>query len=265
MRVLTLLDDPDFFRSNPGAQRSFMDDYTHRYCALAGGWFAGKTVAGARLRAPRARFLQFMVTFTHEGDDTRVYRDFELEPKPDHVLYRTRTLDNPHARAFDDVQRQQLSAELASQYLDGIASSTGGHRMYSSFDAARNVDDSLAISPNAPLQIAVDFNINPGMHCLIGQHFHHQDLLTTIHEIHEPRMDVKRMVHALRPLIEKQLPTWQWTSPLQIFGDASGTSQWAGVGQSCYDILLESLRIAGVPFQLRVPRSNPHLRERAQA
>src|SRR5258706_130234 len=201
MRVLTLLDDPDFFRSNPGAQRSFMDDYTHRYCALAGGWFAGKTWAGARkladlhlhnalddrerptgvesaviaptyqlandfaipelrrtldemglrydfiadpkrycfvlpdlgsrkepseilirtadaperitgwtvgaiwgdeaarwkcdrhvpqndpfiqadarLRDPRARLLQFIVTITHESDDTRVHRDFVLEP-----------------------------------------------------------------------------------------------------------------------------------------------------------------------------------------
>jgi hypothetical protein len=218
--------------------------------------------ADARLRDPRARFLQFMVTFTHEGDDTRVYRDFELEPKPDHVLYRARTLENPHARAFDDVQRQQLSAELASQYLDGIASSSGGHRMYSSFDPERNVDRSLAISPSAPLQIAVDFNINPGMHCLIGQHFPAQDLLTTIHEIHEPRMDVKRMVHSLRALIESELPTWQWNAPLQIFGDAS---QWAGVGQSCYDILLESLRIAGVPFQLRVPRANPHIADRVNS
>src|SRR5438876_6949725 len=209
MPILTILDSRDLFHPNSGAQIEFMDDYTHRYCALAGGWFAGKTFAGARklvdlhlenafdhrnrptgvksaviaptyqlandfdipelcrafevmkleyefiadpkrycfllpdlgtrrepseilirtadaperitgwtvgaiwgdeaarwkcdrhvprndpfiqadarLRDPRARFLQFMVTFTHEGDDTRVYRDFELDPKPDHVLYR---------------------------------------------------------------------------------------------------------------------------------------------------------------------------------
>src|SRR5438270_11049747 len=48
MRIVTTLDDPSFFLPNPGAQRDFMDDYTHRYCALAGGWFAGKTWAGAR-------------------------------------------------------------------------------------------------------------------------------------------------------------------------------------------------------------------------
>ena len=289
MPTLTLTDSPELFRPNPGGQQAFMDDYAHRYCALAGGWFAGKTWAGARklvdlhlfnafdlkdqptgvksaviaptyqlandfdipeisrtleemnlayrfvadpkrycfrlpdlgtvkrpseilirtadaperitgwtvgaiwgdeaarwkcdpcnpqgdpfvqadarLRDPRARFLQFMVTFTHEGDDTRVYRDFERSPKPDHVLYRSGTLENPHAAAFDAVQREQLTPELAGQYLDGNALSTGGQRMYSSFDAASNVDETLTISTELPLQMSVDFNIEPGMYCAIG-------------------------------------------------------------------------------------------------
>ena len=46
--TLTILDDADLINPNPGAQQQFMDDYSHRYCALAGGWFAGKTWAGAR-------------------------------------------------------------------------------------------------------------------------------------------------------------------------------------------------------------------------
>jgi hypothetical protein len=386
MPTLTILDSPDHFLPNPGGQRGFMDDYTHRYCALAGGWFAGKTWAGARklvdlhlhnaldakeqptgvrsaviaptyqlandfdmpelrrtfeemnlsykfiadpkrycfalpdlstrkrpseilirtadaperitgwtvgaiwgdeaarwkcdaanplsdpfvqadarLRDTKARFLQFMVTFTHEGDDTRVYRDFEREPKPDHVLYRAGTFENPHAQAFGAVQKQQLSGELAGQYLDGIAMSTGGQRMYASFDEARNVDSSLKISRDSPLQISVDFNIDPGMHCILGQHFPKDDLLTATHEIHEPRMNVKAMVAALRRLIEKEFGGWMWNSPLQIFGDASGSGKWAGVGESCYDVLIECLRVAGVPYQLRVPRSNPHVADRVNA
>src|SRR5580700_6031051 len=48
MPTLTIQDNADLFTPNPGAQQRFMDDYTHRYCALAGGWFAGKTWAGAR-------------------------------------------------------------------------------------------------------------------------------------------------------------------------------------------------------------------------
>src|SRR2546423_11930900 len=48
MLTLKVIDSLNFFDRNPGAQQLFMDDYTHRYCALAGGWFAGKTWAGAR-------------------------------------------------------------------------------------------------------------------------------------------------------------------------------------------------------------------------
>ena len=386
MPALTIMDSPDLYHPNPGGQAQFMDDYTHRYCALAGGWFAGKTWAGARklvdlhlfnafdakdqptgvksaviaptyqlandfdipelcrtfdemnlayrfvadpkrycfqlpdlgtkkrpseilirtadspdritgwtvgaiwgdeaarwkcdatdpqndpfvqadarLRDTKARFLQFMVTFTHEGDDTRVYRDFEREPKPDHVLYRSGTLENPHAQAFGAVQKQQLTAELAAQYLDGHATSTGGQRMYGSFDESTNLDASLVISGDVPLQIAVDFNIDPGMHCIVGQHFPKDDCVTAVWGLHERRMSVKRLVAALRELIEKELGGWRWSSPLQIFGDASGSGQWAGVGESCYDVLCECLRVAGVPYSLRVPRSNPHVADRVNA
>src|SRR5690349_1439370 len=45
---LTILDDPKLFEPNPGSQDDFQHDYTHRYCALGGGWFAGKTWVGAR-------------------------------------------------------------------------------------------------------------------------------------------------------------------------------------------------------------------------
>ena len=181
------------------------------------------------------------------------------------MLYRAGTFENPHAAAFGGVQKQQLSEALAAQYLEGHATSTGGHRMYGSFDEARNVDANIACSSNVPLQLAVDFNISPGMHCILGQHFADEDLLTAIWEIHEPRMSVKRMVTALREVIEKEWGGWRWSTPLQIFGDASGSGHWAGVGESCYDVLCECLRVAGVPFQMRVPRSNPHVADRVNA
>lgn len=383
MQTLTILDDAGLWTPNAGGQTGFLNDYSNRYCALAGGWFAGKTWAGARklldlhlhnalddrdqptgvksaviaptyqlandfdlpelrramremnlsfefvadpkrycfvlpdlgtaeepseilirtadaperitgwtvgaiwgdeaarwkcdnvnpladpflqadarLRDPRARFLQFLLTFTHEGDDTRVYRDFERDPKPGHKLYRAGTFENPHAQAFGDVQRQQLSQELATQYLDGRAISMAGHRMYSSFDEAQNLDASLAISRFHPLQLAVDFNIEPGMHAILGQHMADRDLLTSVYEIYASRMSVKELVPELAVILRGLEPT---TMPLQIFGDASGNSAWAGGGQSCYDVLGECLRAADVPFQFRVPRSNPSVADRVNA
>lgn len=383
MLTLTILDDPSLWTPNAGGQAGFLNDYSNRYCALAGGWFAGKTWAGARklldlhlhnafddrdqptgvrsaviaptyqlandfdlpelrramremnlsfefvgdpkrycfvlpdlgtadepseilirtadapdritgwtvgaiwgdeaarwkcndanpladpflqadarLRDPRARFLQFLLTFTHEGDDTRVYRDFERDPKPGHRLYRAGTFENPHAQAFGDVQRQQLSKDLAAQYLDGRAISTAGHRMYASFDEAQNVDPSLASSRFHPFQLAIDFNIDPGMHAIFGQHLPERDLVTSLHEIHQSRMSVKELVTVLANLLRAEPAT---PGPLQIFGDASGNSAWAGGGESCYDVLCEHLRAAGIAFRLRVPRSNPSVADRVNA
>ena len=391
MPTVTIIDSPKLFAPNPGGQQQFMDDYSHRYCALAGGWFAGKTWAGARklidlhlhnafddankptgvksaviaptyqlandfdipelcrameemnlsyrfvadpkkycfelldlgtrkkpseilirtsdaperitgwtvgaiwgdeaarwkydlqnprndpfvqadgrLRDPKARFLQFMLTFTHEGDDTRVYRDFERDLKPDHVLYRSGTFQNPFAKAFGEVQQSQLTRELADQYLNGIATSNNSQRMYGSFDESQNVDPNVKLDLNHPLQIAVDFNIHPGMHCIIGQHFVNpadpsDSRITAIAEIHESRMNVKQMCHALQRWIANNYSKNKLQSPLQIFGDASGSSQWAGAGESCYDILCEALRVAGIAFVLRIPSSNPHVADRVNS
>src|SRR5437868_666378 len=104
---------------------------------------------------------------------------------------------------------QQLSADLARQYLDGHAIGVSSRRMYGSFDEAKNVDPSLVINTDAPLQIAVDFNIDPGMHCIIGQHFPERGLITSVWEIHEPGMSVPEMARALRKWIEAQFGAWR--------------------------------------------------------
>src|SRR5581483_9729337 len=161
-------------------------------------------------------------------------------------------------------QARQLAPDLREQYLDGRARTIRGAAMYGCFDAGRNLDASLAISPDVPLQIAVDFNIDPGMHCIIGQHFPEQDRLTSVYEIHEPRMDVRRMVAALRSLIEETLGGWRWPE-LQIFGDATGSGKWAGTGESCYDMLLAALKLSGIPYRLKIPPSNPLTIDRVNA
>ena len=73
--------------------------------------------------------------------------------------------------------------------------------------------------------------------------------------------DVRRMIHALRYLVESVLGGWRWPA-LHLFGDSTGRSQWAGTAQSCWDIVTESLRQTNVPFQLKVPPSNPPVADR---
>jgi hypothetical protein len=222
--------------------------------------------AEGRLRAPNARILQANYTFTHEGDCTAVFRRFEEEfaDHPDYGLYRGRSEANPLMCHYARETRARLSPQLAAQYLDGQAVNQRGGRVYSEFDANRNVDPGLCLSGNLPLHLSLDFNIDPGMHAVIGQHDPANDLLTAVYEIHEPRMDLRRMFVALRELIERDLDGWRWPM-LWVFGDASGNGKWAGSGQSCWDVAHEAMRNAGFPFVLKVPRANPPVADRVNA
>jgi hypothetical protein len=220
--------------------------------------------AEGRLRAPKARILQANYTFTHEGDCTGVYRRFEEEGRDNQVLYRGRSEQNPLMREYAKEKRRHLSPELAAQYLDGKAMSRRGGAVYCGFDETANVDEQIYLSDALPLHLSIDFNIDPGMHAVLGQHFLESDLLTAVHEIHQPRMDLRQMVHALRMLIDRELGGWRWPA-LWVFGDASGSGKWAGSGESCWDIVAQALRVAAVPYKLKVPRANPPIGDRVNA
>jgi hypothetical protein len=379
-----MMEDEEFWKPNDGGQQGFMDDYTHRYIALAGGWFAGKTWAGARklvdlhvynafhlttgeptfvnsaviaptyqlaqdfdipeirkaleetglsyvfhgdktkfkfhvhdlgsrsrpseilvrtadaperitgwtvgavwgdeaarwnwdpvdptldpfiqadgrLRDPKANFLQFMLTFTHEGDSTRVYQDFEEDPRYDHVLYRAGSYENPHAAEFIKVQERQLSKDLATQYLQGIALSVRGNSVYPSW-GPENISTEAGLVDNLPLQLSIDFNINPGMHAEIGQFDAMKPMAVTCFEIHERRMNTVQMLQAFKSWITKT-GGWRWPK-LEIFGDASKDTN-AQNGKTNWDIVREWMQTNFEnPWALRIPENNPSVADRVNA
>lgn len=215
-----------------------------------------------RLRDPRARFLQAMFTWTNEGDHTFIYEEFH-SGKPDHAVYRASTRDNPLMADFYERQRLQLTPELAQQYLEGKAANLSGGLIYSQFLDRLHVDDTLVLDPALPLQMSVDFNITPGMHALLGQYRQAEDLFTVTHEIHGPRMDVREIVVEFEKIVDS-LGGWKWPE-LEVFGDATGTSGWAGTGETCYTILRGGLQSLGYPFRVRVPRQNPPVVDRVNA
>lgn len=385
--AMAIAESDNLFTPNEGGQQQFMDDYTHRYCALAGGWFAGKTWAGARklmdlhvynafdlqnnqptfvksaviaptyqlaqdfdipelrlamdemnishkfmgdktqfkfvmpdlgtrrvpseilirtadspdritgwtvgaiwgdeaarwfvddqdpirdpfmqadgrLRDPRANFLQFMITFTHEGDMTKVYRDYEENPKPDHVLYRAGSFQNPYAEAFVKVQRNQLSPELVKQYIDGGVLVLRGNAVYPAFDKrleVGNVSEKVELVDNLPLQLTIDFNINPGMHALIGQFNKDLPMVTTVHEIFAKRMNTLQMLQQFKAIISQV----GWKFPrLEVYGDASKDTN-AQNGRTNWDIVIEWLRHNfEYPWSIQVPDTNPGVGDRVNA
>ena len=216
----------------------------------------------SRVRHPRANFCQLILTYTNEGDTTRMFEEFH-PLRPGHALYRLPTRENPVAQTFIEQQSRILNADLVRQYLGGEAVNFRGKRAYDGFDEARNVSGAVALAPGLPLQIGVDFNISPGMHIVVGQHDPGKDTMWVTHEIHKPRMNLREAVRTLQVLIA-DLGGWHWPE-LQVFADATGSSAWAGTGESCHAILHQGLADMGMPFRFRVPRSNPLQTDRINA
>ena len=133
-------------------------------------------------------------------------------------------------------------------------------RLYAHFNTLANEDDKAAPQRTLPLAVCFDFNISPGMHAELFQYDEKADMFAVFAEFHAPRMDVGEACAAIKAWLaeNKWVPTHQ--HPLEIFGDASGSSQWAGTGDSCFDILQRAL--GAIPHRVRRPASNPPVIDR---
>lgn len=215
-----------------------------------------------RIRDVRANLIQLLLTYTNEGDATQVYKEMRTGGD-DRALYRAPTKENPVAEDYYEQQAQLLTPDLIKQYLDGEAASLSGGRVYNRFDCLINTKPNLVLRPSIPMQLSLDFNIMPGMHGEIGQYHHDLDLLTTLYEFFGPRMTVEQLMDAF--VRKTKTLKWKWSCPLELFGDATGRSEWAGVGQSCWTIVRQKLDRAKIPYRLRVPKANPFVIDRINA
>lgn len=224
----------------------------------------GLLQSDGRIRHPKARIYQMNLTYTHEGEDTRVYRDFEENPKPEHVLYRSSTRANIHLpKVYVSSLLDQLAPDLAGQYVDGFAAKLGANLIYSSFDFDRNVK-SVELVPGFPLQMSIDFNKTPGMHACIGQHLPDKDLCITKQVIHRKGMLILQMMHEFDSLYGEALRKGAYRS-LELFGDPSGNTGSMKDGESYWDVVREELRTRGIPFRMRVPSAAPGIADRANS
>ncbi len=139
--------------------------------------------------------------------------------------------------------------------------SGGTGRLYSGF-SEENIDKSLVLRNELPLQIAFDFNRNPGMHVILGQHDPAADLLTAVHEIHGPYMKLAPALDAIENLV-KGLGGFRWRE-VHIFGDATGTQNRAETTMTCYEMILDWLKRMRWPYRMKVPGRNPPVLSRIE-
>ena len=221
-----------------------------------------------RVRHSKARLLQVLFTYTNEGDVTRVFTEFHSGHR-DHAIYTAPTAENPQMREWAEEERAKLPPELAAQYFDGEAITLRGVKVYSVFDAKLHVSKDLAFTYGLPLQWSFDFNIAPGMHSELGQYNSELDRFIVMKEFHAPRLDVRGTIEAFRQWVLKERFIDRQGGfrfrEVEIFGDATGHGKWAGTGESCYTILMQGLSRLGIPYRMRVPRSNPFITDRINA
>ena len=133
---------------------------------------------------------------------------------------------------------------------------------YSHFSAepypTGNVDHTIELRPDLPLQISVDFNINPGMHVYLGQFDPIADALTCTHEIHGPGMSVQMAMAALDRLIASLPHKWK---EVEIYGD-SANPRAITTGVTGYQIIVEALARMGLESSMRVPKNHPAVVDR---
>jgi hypothetical protein len=218
-----------------------------------------------RLRHKGARFHQFNVTYTNEGEDTRVYQDFEDVPKPGHSLHRASTRQNRHLPpGYVETHLANLSADLVSQYIEGYAAKLGANLVYYNYDDARNKDPGVTLVHGLPLQLSVDFNKTPGMFACIGQYFPTDDLLTTRYVIHKAGLLIKAMVLQLYYQFSADFAARRFPV-LELFGDVAGRTGNANDGESYWEALTAELTHYGIPWRLRLPSHAPLQVDRANA
>ena len=131
--------------------------------------------------------------------------------------------------------------------------------VYDNFTPA-NIDSKVALVRGRPLQVAIDFNINPGMHCELGQYDENADQLITRHEIHGPGMPLIGALKEMWKIYESYGPGF--FPMIEIFGDASGNARSTQTAETSYDLIKSFLNRKSVGYHIRVPSANPPIRER---
>lgn len=207
-----------------------------------------------RLRDPKASQLCGFGVWTPKGFDW-VYDRFIANPVEGYEVILAKPFENRHLldkvpdfynrlkHSYDDRFFQQ---EVLGEYLNLTAG-----RVYYAFERTKHVRQ-LEIDPTRPLLWALDFNVNP-MCSVIAQKI--GDKVVVLDEIVLSRASTSDACDEF----ERRFGYHQ--AGVEVYGDASG-ARMQTAGSTDYEIVNDFLRRAGYRYSMRVPRSNPAVRDR---
>lgn len=167
-------------------------------------------------------------------------------------------------RIHEDMARS-LGEESWNCMYQQNPSGAGMGRVYSRFDPVMHErkGDDLQLSPDLPLQLSFDFNVNPGVHLEIGQYDRHKDLFTDVYEIHGDRQKTAPTMDAFERWVDS-MGGFKWRT-CEIYGDRSGKTESTNTSETDYAIIEEKMRKMGIAYTLNVPEANPPIKDRVNS
>jgi len=161
-------------------------------------------------------------------------------------------------RRFDrhQLERKRLEASWSWEPMhQQNPQALGNGAIYNHFHEG-NVE-AVEIRRGEPVHLAIDFNINPGMHMLVCQHRPLDNLFTICHEIHGPRMNLKL---AIAEFI-RMWNGWPWRPEVWLAGDPAGNAADIKDGESNWQAVRILLSQAGIRVRTCVAAKAPGILE----
>jgi hypothetical protein len=218
-------------------------------------------------RLPHIKENILMSATNPDGPEHPAYKHFMIEGQgnPKRHVYYSVTTDNPFLpewyvkNLIEDLDPDEVQRMIYGRWL-----SINRERVYYNFDTQRNFrNEDYIVDLNYPIDLMFDFNIGLGkpMSAAAGQYINgvfHTFKTFIVHgaDTHEILQEI-----ADSGVLEKD-------TNFRVFGDASGRNRDTRSKKNDYDIIDRFLRLymtkemLPIEYELRVPRSNPKIRER---
>lgn len=161
----------------------------------------------------------------------------------------------PEMWTREQMERKRLAGteegwQAMAQQAPVSQSSTRAFRNFSE----ANVDPALELTDALPLDMAWDFNTNPGCTVLLGQYDQEADVFRVVHEVEGMRRDVVAAMDEVEKIV-RGYGGMRWER-VRIFGDSTGGTRAAGYGTTHY----QTIESKGRSFGWKIVR---HVREKA--
>lgn len=211
----------------------------------------------SRLRDPLAKRLCGFAVWTPKGFDW-VYRKFIRDRVDGYDVVLAKANENrfllDRVPDFYERLKRSYDARFFEQEAMGAYLSVHAGAVYHAFQRDRNVT-TLQVDPQWPLLWTLDFNVNP-MCSLVAQRW--GDEIRVLDEIALSRASTADACEEFT----RRFP--RHGAGVVVYGDATGARQQTS-GTNDYRIVSDCLRRSGYgKVALRVPASNPLVRERVQ-